>query len=218
MPSNTVHEQTYSFGSVIKKYRQQNNLSQTELADMMNASRNTVVNWENDKAKPSIEAITTLCSTLGIPLYELFGISNVEMPTRKENIMLTKYRQLSDVSKKVVDRMISGMLQEETDARDDYLKSSYKILPLHATPAAAGSGCTCNDLPPEPLFIKHSNISDPADAIVRVSGPSMEPLYHNDDLVYIQYSSEVEDGTDVICTTADNAVIKRVNGKKVSVK
>ncbi|HFU4497072.1 TPA: helix-turn-helix transcriptional regulator [Streptococcus suis] len=51
------------------------------------------------------------------------------------------------------------------------------------------------------------------DAIVRVSGPSMEPLYHNDDLVYVQFTEEAEDGTDVICSTADGAVIKRVKNK-----
>lgn len=214
LPNVISHEENIiSFGEVIKKYRQQSNLSQTDLAGIMKTSRNTVVNWENGKAKPSIESITTLCTLLGIPLYELFGISNVEMPSRHENTMLTQYRKLSTVSKKMVDRMIATMLQEEMDARDQYLRSTYIILPLEGTPAAAGTGCTFNDLKPEPLFVKRSRFSEMADAIVRVSGPSMEPLYHNDDLVYVQFTEEAEDGTDVICSTADGAVIKRVKNK-----
>lgn len=117
------------------------------------------------------------------------------MPSRHENTMLTQYRKLSTVSKKMVDRMISTMLQEEMDARDQYLRSTYIILPLEGTPAAAGTGCTFNDLKPEPLFVKRSRFSEAADAVVRVSGPSMEPLYHNDDLVYVQFTEEAEDGT-----------------------
>jgi transcriptional regulator with XRE-family HTH domain len=214
LPNITVQgNSTASFGEVIKKYRQQNNLSQSDLAGIMKTSRNTVVNWENGKAKPSIESITTLCLLLGIPLYELFGISNVEVPSRHENALLNSYRKLSDISRKMIDRMVSTMLQEEMDARDQYLRSTYIILPLEGTPAAAGTGCSFNDLKPEPLFIKRSRFSEAADAIVRVSGPSMEPLYHDNDLVYVQFTEEAEDGTDVICSTADGAVIKRARNK-----
>ena len=43
----------------------------------------------------------------------------------------------------------------------------------------------------------------------------MEPLYHDGDLVYVCYTQAVEDGDDVICSTADGAVIKRLHNHKL---
>jgi len=37
----------------------------------------------------------------------------------------------------------------------------------------------------------------------------MEPKYHNNDYVYIMYTSSADDEEDVVCSTADGAVIKR---------
>lgn len=58
-------------------------------------------------------------------------------------------------------------------------------------------------------------MSTAADSIDRVSGASMEPLYHDGDLVYIQFTNGDSDGDDVVCTTADGAVIKRVKKHKL---
>ena len=208
-------EKTELFGSVIKKYRMQSGMSQLDLAKIMQTSRNTILNWETEKAKPSTDAIKTLCTLLGIPLYELFGISNQEIPSNKERILLQKYRQLSSVGKNAVDRVISGILEEEINAKDTRLRESYKILPLESTAAAAGSGCEFNNLSPTPVFIKKNRYSEAADTLIRVSGKSMEPLYHDKDLLYVVFTKDYSDNEDVICSTADGAVVKRVKDNKL---
>ena len=43
----------------------------------------------------------------------------------------------------------------------------------------------------------------------------MEPLYHNGDLLYIQYADYADDGEDVVCSTADGAVVKRLKNRKL---
>ena len=202
---------------MLKKYKLQISNNSYSLAEMMNASRNTIINWETDKSRPDIDNIRELCMLLGIPLSELFNIPSAEHPTAKEKTMLSQFRKLSTVSKRIVTRMISSMYEEETDARDEYLRSSYRILPLEATAVAAGTGCDFNDLPAEPIFIKNNPYSELADSIIRVSGASMEPLYHDGDFLYVVYTQEHSDGDDVICTTADGAVVKRaINDKLIS--
>lgn len=151
---------------------------------------------------------------LGIPLYELFNIPNNTTYSAKENVLLRNYRLLSSISKKMINRMINTMLVEETDARDYYLRTRFRILPLQSTPVAAGTGCEPN-IPATPFFIIRNKYSDSADAIVRVSEPSMEPLYHDNDLLYIVYTQEHKDGDDVVCSTADGAVVKRVYENKL---
>lgn len=214
-PKKAADDAQLSFGEVIQKYRNINNLSQPELAGIMGVSRNTVTNWETDKSRPEIDSIRNLSTLLGIPLYELFGLTNDSLPVGNENVLLQQFRQLSTVSQKVVFQLVSTMLQEETDARDSMLRESYFILPLHSTPAAAGTGCLDTEMPPEYRFIKKNGYNERADGIVRVSGRSMEPLYHDGDLVYVKHTSFYDEGDDVICYYTEGAVIKRVKDHKL---
>ena len=57
-----------SFGAVLRKYRNKNEMSQPKLAELMGISRNTITNWENDKCRPEVDSIRELCTMLGIPL------------------------------------------------------------------------------------------------------------------------------------------------------
>ena len=45
------------FGERIKKLRTAHNLSQVQLADELNVSKQTVSNWENNNILPSIEML-----------------------------------------------------------------------------------------------------------------------------------------------------------------
>ena len=216
LPQTEKNEQPeFAFGAVIRKYRNKNEMSQPELAELMGVSRNTITNWENDRARPEVETIRALCSMLGIPLYELFGLPNSSQLTSHEKVVFRQYRKLSPVGQRIVDRMIESVMGEEQDARDRYLDKTYFLSELQSTPAAAGPGCAFIDTPPEYMFIKKNGYNESADALIRVSGASMEPQYHNGDLVYVKYTQSVDDGDIVICSTADGAVIKQMLGHKL---
>ena len=213
--SASQNDAVLSFGAVLRKYRIKNEMSQPKLAELMGISRNTITNWENDKCRPEVDSIRELCTMLGIPLYELFGLSNDSMPSPHENIILSQYRQLSRVGQKVIDKTIRSMLEEEIDARDRYLEEAYDLVLLESTPSAAGPGCDFVDLPPEYVFVKKDGYNESADALIRVSGASMEPAYYDGDLVCVKYTQDVADGDIVICSTADGAVIKQMRNHRL---
>lgn len=48
-------------------------MTQTQLADIMNVTRQTVVNWENASNTPSVSQILKLCKVLDIKLEELMN-------------------------------------------------------------------------------------------------------------------------------------------------
>ena len=207
------------FGEVIKTYRKKRKLSQQELADTMGVTRNTIVNWEADKSKPEFDGIPQLCSALDISMETLFSLDHAPGISKEEQLLVGVYRQLSVVGKKVASTMLNAMLDEECKAMDASYQSTYGILSLDPGAAAAGSGFEYTDEKPTPVFIRKNDLSVQADAIVRVSGTSMEPVYHEGNFVYIQYADSAYSGEDVVCATANGLVIKRMseNGQLYSV-
>ncbi len=63
-------------------FRKEHNLSQEELANKLNVSRQTVSKWETGESSPDIDKIVPLC--------QIFGITTDELLTGKKNIVEAK--------------------------------------------------------------------------------------------------------------------------------
>ena len=198
-------------GAILKEARNKAGLSQRELADMMEVSRNTVINWEADKNKPDYDTLPELCAVLGISITDLFGVQKDTSLSPLEERLISNFRLLTPISRSVVDKMISAMLQEEMNARDKALKTQFRLFEEIPGSVAAGAGNYVPNEPPAYCFLRKNDRNAKADAIIRVSGRSMEPVYHDMDMVYIQYTTAADPGEDVVCSSADGCVIKRVN-------
>ncbi|MDD4076849.1 MAG: helix-turn-helix transcriptional regulator [Bacilli bacterium] len=58
---------------LIKKYRQDNNLSQTDLANKLYVSKQAISKWETDKGLPDISLYPVLSEILNVSIDELMG-------------------------------------------------------------------------------------------------------------------------------------------------
>ena len=61
-------------GEKIWRLREKKGLSQEALAEMLDVSRQTVSNWENDRATPDAYKLKLLCEALGVSADELLGM------------------------------------------------------------------------------------------------------------------------------------------------
>lgn len=62
-----------SFGNILKKIRQENGLTQEELAKKVNTARSNIANYENDKNMPSVDILEKLSEILGCSIDYLLG-------------------------------------------------------------------------------------------------------------------------------------------------
>ena len=196
------------FGAVLKSYRRQAGLSQRDVAEQMQVTRNTVINWENDKSKPDHALIPQLCSLLKIPLNTLFSMPEEQELTETERRILGDFRRLSPAGQHVASRILHTISQESVLVQETDLKQTYALFFVRPGQVAAGVGDEVPDLPPEYVFLRRSSLSAKADGIVRVRGDSMEPVYHNGDKVFFERVSSAYPGQDVIVDTDDGAVSK----------
>lgn len=65
-----------NIGEKLYELRKEKNLSQEEVAERLNVSRQTVSKWETNQTTPDFDKI--------IPLCELFGITSEELLTGKK--------------------------------------------------------------------------------------------------------------------------------------
>ena len=209
--SEAQPQRSLLFGQVLKEHRKRKKYSQQEFADIMNVTRNTIINWEADKSKPDYSYVPELCSLLDIRLNELFGMKSDSGLSSLEERVINNLRALSPVSRRVVDKMVSAMLSEESVLRDEEMKMTFRLTLVRPGSAAAGTGDFVPDEPPTYTFLRRNSINEHADGIVRVHGASMEPIYHDGDYVYYEETPSATPGEDVIVDTDDGAVIKRVD-------
>ena len=52
-----------TIAEMIKKTRQDNNMTQEEYANKFGVTRQTVSSWENEKSMPDLQLIITICNT-----------------------------------------------------------------------------------------------------------------------------------------------------------
>ncbi len=168
----------------IKYYRERLGIEQKELGARLNVIGNAVSNWENGRARPDINLLPELCSVLGITLYELYNIEDPLLRhTKREQYLLSSYRNLSEGNKYLVDSLIQSM------QRVDYLFQyrDIKVITLFDKPLAAGIGDPTEfDDTGEPLYLYASADTDKADCAFNVNGDSMEPTFSDGDIVLVQ--------------------------------
>lgn len=63
-------------GKNIKRFRTEKGITQDELAEVLNVTRQAVSNWENEKTQPDIETLNSIAETLGVTVEELiYGVA-----------------------------------------------------------------------------------------------------------------------------------------------
>ena len=208
-------EKLMNFGAVLKKYRKNAGCTQQKLAEILGISKNTVTLWERNLARPDVETIRELNQMFGIPLNELFEIPSAPKYSFAERKLIDYFRQLDESDQTVVERMVSEMAAARDDERYKAYQDEYSLIQFSATRPAAGSGNEFVDDKPTYRFVRNNDRSMNADILIQISGRSMEPRYYDGDIVYAKYTNSAEDGQDVICSTADGAVIKHKSGNKL---
>ena len=83
-----------SFGAFLKQKRQEKNLTQKELAELLFVTNTAVSKWEKDVAHPDITLLPKLSQILGVTEHELITAS-VDKQTREEKKQAKKWRTLT---------------------------------------------------------------------------------------------------------------------------
>lgn len=79
-----------SFGNRLYELRKSKNVSQEELAELLDVSRQSISKWENDKAYPEMTRLLFMSDYFGVSLdYLMRGTESADNAENKENRSVT---------------------------------------------------------------------------------------------------------------------------------
>lgn len=93
----------------LKVLMQNKGITIFKLTELAGLSENTIYNWYNKGAEPSIHALRAVCQILGVTLAQLFCENEVDNITFQENELISIFRHLSDGKKDVILKLIKEL-------------------------------------------------------------------------------------------------------------
>lgn len=201
-------------------------ITQVQLADRLNISKGTVNNWTRGNNSPDVDMVPRICAVLGIPIIDLYSPRDSE-----PNVTASKtadpllnisaeakqiaqdYEKLSDHGKGAVRAILQyeGGGAEKKQEAPVRVHKVVKVIELsHAwDKASAGKGFDLSDGRMDTWQIVYNEDTRRADFCVDVDGRSMEPLYHNGDVLLIRRQPSVDMGEVGLFVVDGKGYVKR---------
>lgn len=182
-----------SFGAKLRELRRINGYTQAEFAKMLDVSSVTVSAWENDRKKPSIDALQSIAHATSSSTDELLGLQDAPafgtpqiFLSFDEEELLNRFRRLDLFGKKAVSS-VAAIEAERCDAEREPVRQ----IPLYVIPSAAGFSAPLDGEDCE-MLTADSATPGRADFAVRIQGDSMEPTIADGSIVYVQKTEELK--------------------------
>lgn len=116
-----VSEESMKLGEKIKLLRKSKNISQEQLASMLNINRNYLSRVETGKSEPSSSVLKNIATIFNIDLNSLLDIKKSdEESAKKMEYIVNSCKQLADKDLDFLVRIISVM-------KEEYVKISTKL-------------------------------------------------------------------------------------------
>lgn len=181
----------YKIGEIISNHRRDKKLSQIELSEKLAAKGVNITNaaisaWEKGNSMPTAESLLAVCEILKInDIYTEFIGENPFDPFRNLNeIGKQKVLEYIDLLEK------SGEYEKKTS---EIIDIAPRLMKIALVPASAGTGNFLDEENFDEIEVTEP-VPESADFGVYVSGDSMEPKFHDSQLVWIERTEALESG------------------------
>ena len=198
-------------GNSIKEVRKSKKLTQKKLAELTGFKQNTISNHENGNRQLDEGDIRIYAQALGVSPQYLFDLSKPSSVDSTPQIQ-TIYDELKPPRQVKVLNYAERQLKEQRNEEETKVNEVSEVIQLYSYdyydhPASAGTGQYLNDVRVERIELP---VDIDADFVIPIKGDSMEPDYHDGDLVFIQTSVDLNDGVIGVFNYNGDAYIKQL--------
>ena len=201
------------FANNLSFYMNQRGIDRNTLCADLDLKYTTVRDWLKGITYPRIGKIELLANYFNINKSDL--IENKISTAQSSDYLLEEItntaRKLNTDNKKIVLRTSEELLESQNEEETKINEVSEAIqlysYDYYDHPASAGTGQYLNDVRVEQIELP---VDIDADFVIPIKGDSMEPDYHDGDLVFIQTSVDLNDGVIGVFNYNGDAYIKQL--------
>ncbi|MGU7990670.1 S24 family peptidase [Streptococcus suis] len=204
-------------GQKIKDFRKLAGMTQTDLAQRLETTKQTISRYEKGDRKPGQDTLFELTDIFKVSIDDFFPPITTTAPNSLVEQISDKVVQLTEPNQKNVLRYSSELLDRQNTVEDSKntvseLKATYFTYNYYDQPASAGTGQYLNDVQVEQIELP---INVEADFVVPIYGDSMEPEYQSGDYIFVKLSVDLSDGDIGVFAYNGEAYIKqlRITGR-----
>lgn len=214
-------------GELLKSYRTEHKLSMDafcELSDLTKGYISMLEKNEHPKSKkpivPSYDTIEKIAKGMQISTEDLIDMldDDQEIQINATPALLSKspiqtiYDELERPRQGKVLNYAKRQLDEQENEEETKINEVSEVIRLYSYdyydhPASAGTGQYLNDVRVERIELP---VDVDADFVIPIKGDSMDPDYHDGDLVFIQTSVDLNDGVIGVFNYNGDAYIKQL--------
>ena len=199
-------------GNQIKTFRKSAGFTQDELAKRLNTTKQTISRYEKGDRKANQDMLFELCDIFGVSIDDFFPSQNETLQSPPTSSIQTIYDELNPPRQVKVLNYAKRQLNEQKNEEETKGNEVSEAIQLYSYdyydhPASAGTGQYLNDVRVEQIELP---VDIDADFVIPIKGDSMEPDYHDGDLVFIQTSVDLNDGVIGVFNYNRDAYIKQL--------
>lgn len=199
-------------GNQIKTFRKSAGFTQDELAKRLNTTKQTISRYEKGDRKANQDMLFELCDIFDVSIDDFFPSQNETLQSPTTSPIQTIYDKLAPPRQGKVLTYAEKQLNEQRNEEETKINEVSEVIQLYSYdyydhPASAGTGQYLNDVRVERIELP---VDVDADFVIPIKGDSMEPDYHDGDLVFIQTSVDLNDGVIGVFNYNGDAYIKQL--------
>lgn len=212
----------------LKEMKAESGFTTKEIADKSGIPEPTLEKLFAGATKdPKLATMQQLVHFLGFSLDDLSDEPKVESVFSKaEKEHIKKYRTLDGHGRKMVDFVLDEEAERVADDRrqasqgeGEELEGSVVHIPFRCSTqsASAGTGTYLGPEAFETIYVQDNDLTRRASFGVPVSGDSMEPRYHNGDILVVEGAEEIEPGEIGVFSVDGSGYVKELgDGELIS--
>ena len=196
----------------LRTARQAQGMTQKEVAAKMQRPQQTIASWEVGRSQPDADTLYSLLLLYKMSPNEFFeyDISSITVSS-EEHELIKLYRDLDSASKSFILSVLKYEVSRKncgntTNAIKFPGKTQFKV---SEQPASAGTGAYLGPDGFDEISVDPEQVAG-ADFGVPVRGDSMEPKFHDGDIILISMSQSVEVGDIALVTMDGCGYVKKI--------
>lgn len=214
-----------SFSLNLEQLMNKRDMSDSELADLVDVNRTTVTRWRKGIRSPKLEKLPEIANVFGVaPLDLISEISSGDVlskinktssqlqPPRQENVLKYAEGQLKEQNKKT--SKVSSIEEYKIKYNNKLENEKIPFTRIGTTGAGIGEEL-CDDIIEETVYFNQGEVDEElfeiADFCVYVNGDSMEPAINRDTYVFVKRITEIRHGLVALVIFEGTALIKKLD-------